>query len=87
MSTKRGKMPLSKAPCSIKSLLAIAVALELKPDLLLIDNLDYCLTKNTAEALAAILRQKSTKVIAEIHNSEVVDWFNLPNKSVVELML
>ncbi|RFA95009.1 ABC transporter ATP-binding protein [Pyrobaculum aerophilum] len=87
VSTKRGKMPLSKAPCSIKSLLAIAVALELKPDLLLIDNLDYCLTKNTAEALAAILRQKSTKVIAEIHNSEVVDWFNLPNKSVVELML
>ena len=87
VSTRDLKMPLSKAPCSAKSFLVIATALELKPDLLLVDNFDYCLTRKTAEALAALLRQKPTKLIAEIHNAEVAEWLDIPNKSVVEVKL
>jgi len=87
VSTRDLKMPLSKAPCSAKSFLVIATALELKPDLFLVDNFDYCLTRKTAEALAALLRQKPTKLIAEIHNEEVAEWLDIPNKSVVEVKL
>ncbi|ABL88016.1 conserved hypothetical protein [Pyrobaculum islandicum DSM 4184] len=81
------KMPLSKAPCSIKSLLALTTALEIKPNILLIDNFDYCMTRKTAETIAMLLRQKPTRVVAEIHNEGIVDWFDIPNKSVVEVML
>jgi len=87
VSTKDLKMPLSKAPCSAKSFLVIATALELKPDLLLIENFDYCLTRKTAEVLAALLRQKPTRLIAEIHNEEVAEWLDIPNKSLVEVKL
>jgi hypothetical protein len=87
ISTRDLKMPLFKAPCSIKSFLVIATALELKPDLLLVDNFDYCLTRKTAEVLTTLLRQKHTKLIAEIHNEEVIDWLDLSNKSIVEIKL
>jgi hypothetical protein len=87
ISTKDLKMPLFRAPCSIKSFLVIATALELNPDLLLVDNFDYCLTRKTAEAIATLLKQKPTKLIAEIHNEEVIDWLDLSNKSIVEIKL
>lgn len=87
VSTKSSKMLLSKAPCSLKSVLAIATALELKPDILLIDNFDYCLTRKSAEVLSSLIRQKQTRIIAEIHNEDVIDWFDLPSKNVVSIRL
>jgi Mg/Co/Ni transporter MgtE len=53
----------------------------------LVDNFDYCLTRKTAEVLTTLLRQKHTKLIAEIHNEEVIDWLDLSNKSIVEIKL
>ncbi|MGC9130539.1 MAG: hypothetical protein ACP5H5_03015 [Pyrobaculum sp.] len=81
------KMPLGKAPCSVKSLLALAVALELKPDILVVDNLDYCLTPSVAEVLTSMLRQKQTKLVAEVHHRDVVDWIGVPDKAIVEIRL
>ncbi|MEM1733115.1 MAG: hypothetical protein QXF38_00830 [Pyrobaculum sp.] len=87
ISTRAFKLPLAKAPCSLKYVLTIATALELKPDLLIIDNFDYCLTRKAVEILSTILRQKDTRVMAEIHNEEIVDWFNIPNKNIVSVDL
>jgi hypothetical protein len=82
------KIPLFKAPCSAKSLLAIAAALQLKPDLLIVDNFDYCMTRGTAGVLSELLRQRpATKLVAEIHSEEVAEWFDVQNKSVVEVRL
>lgn len=87
VATGNLRMPLGKAPCSVKSFLALAVALELKPDLLIVDNLDYCLTPSVAEALTSLLLQKQTKFIAEVHHSDVVDWIGVPDKAIVEIRL
>lgn len=87
VTSKHQKMPLSRAPCSVKYLLSIATALEMKPDILLIDNFDYCLTRKAAEVLSSLFKQKPSKIVAEIHNEDVADWLDLPNKSIVEVRL
>ncbi|MFN3803616.1 MAG: hypothetical protein ACK4SY_01010 [Pyrobaculum sp.] len=84
--TKSTKLPLSKAPCSIKSFLAISTALELRPDLLIVDNFDFCLTRQVAEVLSSAIRQKDVKILAELHNQDFADWIDV-SKTVVEVKL
>jgi len=80
---KSGRIPLSKAPCSMKMFLTLATALELAPDVLFVENFDYCLTPKTAEALTLLLRQKKTKVMAEIHREEVAEWIRADKSTIV----
>ncbi|MFN7105290.1 MAG: hypothetical protein ACK4M3_01690 [Pyrobaculum sp.] len=84
--TKSTKLPLSKAPCSIKSFLAISTALELRPDLLIIDNFDFCLTRQVAGVLSSVIRQKDVKILAELHNQDFADWIDV-SKTVAEVKL
>lgn len=87
VATKKRKMPLAKAPCSIKSLLTILTALHLEPDILLVDNLDYCLTPETAGVLVSTIKQKPVKLVAEIHNSDIAKWFDAVDKSIIKVEL
>ncbi|MEZ0319066.1 MAG: hypothetical protein ABWK05_03605 [Pyrobaculum sp.] len=87
ISTKSVKIPVAKAPCSVKAFLAVATALEVGPELLLIDNFDFCITPRVAEALSALIKQKKTKIVTEIHDIRLADYFNIPGKTVVEVNL
>jgi len=80
---KSGKIPLSKAPCSIKMFLTLATALELAPHVLFVENFDYCLTPKIAEALTPLFRQKKTRVVAEIHREEVAEWIKADKSTIV----
>ncbi len=85
MKTKR--LTLAKAPCSVKKFLTLSTVLELKPDIVLIDNFDFCLTRRVAKALSTQLSQSNSIVVAEIHNPDVIEWLDVPSKTVVEVSL
>lgn len=83
------RLPLSRLPCSLKSALVVSTAISLKPDILLIDNFDYCLTDAAAESIAPYVSEfvNRGQIIAEIHRPEVADYFKTQYKSIVSLSL
>lgn len=83
------KIPLSRLPCSLKSALIIATAISLRPDLILIDNFDYCFTEATAEILSPYIAEYVTRgqLIAEIHRADIADYFKTQYKSIISASL
>ncbi|CCC81464.1 Predicted DNA binding protein, contains leucin zipper domain [Thermoproteus tenax Kra 1] len=83
------RLPLSKLPCSLKMALTIGAAVASRPDILAVDNLDYCFNENVASVLAAFLEEQASRgqVIAEVHNPAIVEHFKAQYKSVVSVSL
>lgn len=83
------KVPISKLPCSLKTALTIATAIATRPDLLLVDNFDYCFNEGFADVLNAYVEEQISRgqIIAEIHKHEVADAFRTQYKSVLSISL
>nr|KJR73746.1 MAG: DNA-binding protein [Thermoproteus sp. AZ2] len=83
------RMPLSRLPCSLKSALVIATAISLRPDIILIDNFDYCFTEAAAEILSPYIAEYVAKgqLIAEIHRADIADYFKTQYKSIISASL
>ncbi len=70
-------------PCHLRTILAVStqVILMNRGDILLVDNLDYCMSNETWDILMSLLADlaKDKYIIAEVHNYELVRRINLSN--------
>ncbi|WP_291764456.1 hypothetical protein [Caldivirga sp. UBA161] len=70
-------------PCHLRTILAVStqVILMNRGDILLVDNLDYCMNNETWGVLMSLLADlaKDKYIIAEVHNYELVRHINLSN--------
>ncbi|AEA11981.1 hypothetical protein TUZN_0485 [Thermoproteus uzoniensis 768-20] len=83
------KIPISRLPCSLKAALALATAVIAKPDLLLVDNFDYCFNENVAEILSSYLNEQISRgqIVAEIHRPDIAELFKIQYKSILSVSL
>lgn len=83
------KMPISRLPCSLKAALTVAVAVAIKPNLLLIDNFDYCFNEGFADILNKYVEEQISRgqIIAEIHRSDIAEAFKTQYKSILSISL
>ncbi|ABW01826.1 ATP-binding protein [Caldivirga maquilingensis] len=70
-------------PCHLRTILAVSTQVMLmnRGDILLVDNLDYCMSNETWDVLMSLLAElaKDKYIIAEVHNYELVRRINLSN--------
>jgi len=68
-------------PCHLRTILAVAtqVMLMRRGDVLLVDNLDYCMNGDTWDVLLGLLAEltRDKFIIAEVHNYDLVKRINL----------
>ncbi|MEZ0247731.1 MAG: DNA-binding protein [Thermoproteus sp.] len=85
----RVRVPFSKLPCSLKAALTVAVAVSTRPDLLLLDNFDYCFNEKLADVLSKYLEEQASRgqVIAELHKPDLAELFKAKYKSLLSLSL
>ena len=73
----------TQLPCHLRTILAVStqVILMNRGDILLVDNLDYCMSNETWDVLMSLLADlaKDKYIIAEVHNYELVRRINLSN--------
>ncbi|MEL9991774.1 MAG: DNA-binding protein [Thermoproteus sp.] len=85
----RAKVPISRLPCSLKAALTIAAAVSTRPDLLLLDNFDYCFNEKLTDILSKYLEEQASRgqVIAELHKPDLAELFKVQYKSLLSLSL
>ncbi len=73
----------AQLPCHLRTILAVStqVILMNRGDILLVDNLDYCMNNETWDVLMGLLADlaRDKYIIAEVHNYELVRRINLSN--------
>ena len=72
----RGWRVLEKPPCHLSTILAVAAQLMYmnRGDVLVVENLDYCMRRESWDVLVNVLQglSKDKYIIAEVHNDELI---------------
>ncbi len=83
------RIPISRLPCSLKAALVVTTAVATKPDLLLVDNFDYCFNEQLADVLSRYIDEQISRgqIVAELHRSDIAELFKTQYKSVLSISL